>query len=114
MTKTEKTTGCAWPPNVRFIERINGDDVKLTLCPGEHVQHHTGGPHDEGYCVRWTTLEYTEEGQLRCVTDERGRDCDGPHSSYQEFVAEGIEDGFVAWSPCGGHRRDYFAESMGY
>lgn len=101
--------------------------VKLTLRPDQQVTFESGGKHDEGYSWEAVTFRYDADAQLVIREDSsQGRDCDGPHSSYQKLVCpvdrlkagrEGFEDPEVTlpdWDRAEAWQRDTFAEMAGY
>lgn len=65
-------------PNARFWVYVNGGPVRLTLKPGQQLQHHTWERHEEGWSSEATSWEYPddEDAVYRewCLD---GRDCDG-------------------------------------
>jgi len=112
--------------NARFWVRVNRGFVKLTLTPGQVVEHFEGGPTEEGLCREWTTWEYdAESGCVIRVYESYTRDCDGPfetssrHECPIALLAEGYspEDSgitYPAWHKTDSRQRDHFAEAMGY
>lgn len=111
--------------NARFWAYVNFDFVKITLRPGQTLEHLEGGPNDEGFC--WEANVWTHTGDR--VTNECTRwasDCDGRTESYQDYEASldelncgssPMDDPsikFPSWSPGISSQRDYSAEAMGY
>lgn len=75
-------------PNARFWVYVNGGPVKLTLRPGQSLEHVTGGPTEEGWqssATRWT--HDAECGVVAREWAEDGRDCDGRSGSSGEDYA---------------------------
>lgn len=115
--------------NARFWDRINGDWVKITLKPGESIEHHTYEKHDEGYEV--THDIYSFDGfVLNHQYGRSGRDCDGKYSSTNEREARLLDMCSIPavdangeqvpgvfrcdWKDTSEESRDYTAEAMGY
>jgi hypothetical protein len=88
------------PPNARFWELVHTGWVKLTLKPGQRMEHVTGGYHDEGWSREVDQWEYIPDGEWADVPTFKyarqdgipgpvivrheyhdGTDCDGRHSS---------------------------------
>lgn len=63
--------------NARFwVWAAAGGWVKLTLRPGQELEHHSGGPCDEGYS--YTREKWTHEGDhVRAKWETNASDCDG-------------------------------------
>jgi len=121
----------------RFWVWENGGWVKLSLRKGECTEFHESSAHEEGYSWRTCSYEFDGEFVTRC-TATGGRDCDGPHSTWNESVChitalntrapyvprdprEASEDyspGPLAllpeWEKVNSRQRDYYAESAGY
>ena len=115
--------------NCRFLVFINGDDVKLTLRPGQTLEHFQGGATDEGWSSEfesWTLSDDGDELRREYVTD--GSDCDGRLSHYATAYASTDPDSFHAghdpykqrpalfpyWTEASREQRDYAAEAAGY
>ena len=109
--------------NARFWLFVHGSPVKLTLKPGQTINHCAGGPTDEGYSYETTQLTH-EIDQIKWVAGSIGRDCDGGHEHFKESSCEPhllrdreIKDydfGFPIWSDGESSQRDQFAEAAGY
>lgn len=112
--------------NARFWVYHNGW-VKLTLKPGQKLNHTFSCLTDEGYVTQAET--YSHDGTY-VYSDmfETGRDCDGPYSrstmvrchisSLKDNPSEDIF-GEIApdrpfWERVDSWQRDIFAEEMGY
>ena len=108
-----------------------GGYVKLTLKPGQSLEHSSFDRHEEGWSSSSTTWTHRGDYLTReCCSD--GVDCDGRHSTGFDDEAvemapqldhfssgEYREDGPVlgwapVWEDVGSIRRDYSAEAMGY
>lgn len=121
-------------PNARFWHWHSPGDcwVKITLKPGQSLQHSYGGPCDEGWHRSTHQWEYdAESGVVTSTIDESGADCDGRYDSGGEWccaVADlmavpGVKDwdgGNVygpprpLWTKESSFQRDHSAEAMGY
>lgn len=70
-------------PNIRFWH----EGTKITLEPGQTLDHMTGGPDEEGYWFSSFTLSYKDDGtavvMLLC---SGGRDCDGHTENHAGYV----------------------------
>lgn len=120
-------------PNARFWVYVNGSFVKITLRPGQQVEHVTGGPTDEGWTRDAQTWLYPddESAVYRYWADE-GQDCDGRHGNYGSSRCElsALKAGYApdgygcdlehpevvypAWERVEASRYDQFAELAGY
>lgn len=109
------------PANARFWTYVHGDLVKLTLRPGQTLEHSEGGPTEEGYhwlWIEWTlhhdhVTRFTREDSRDCdgrVTDEEHAECALDQLSAHEF--EGTR--FPQWERSHERHRDYNAEAAGY
>ena len=64
--------------NARFWAYVNGGPVKITLRPGQRLEHTEGGPTDEGWSRDSTAWEYaTDEPVVYREWCFDGSDCDG-------------------------------------
>ena len=112
--------------NARFWEFVNGDAVKLTLKPGQTLEHYQGGRTDEGWQSTATTWSLDADGRMlrREITSD-GADCDGRLTSGCDSIAPADPAGFVPmyytpqlrrpdWRDAGGWQRDQYAEAAGY
>ena len=121
--------------NARFWIYCNGGPVKLTLKPGQTLEHCEGGRTEEGY--DWTSTTWTHAGDEPCVYREWHReaiDCDGRLSTggadccgilelasgNEPYIGDddpAIWHG-VRWPNWHGHTAepvyDEYAQSMGY
>lgn len=104
--------------NARFQVFLNGQEVKITLRPGEATGWRTARMTEEG----WESEDRYWHHQGDRVVSEiatDGVDCDGRLSSYYrcscpvERLRSGYE-GFPDWEKEEAGQRDYFAEAMGY
>jgi hypothetical protein len=117
------------PKNCRFLAFINGSDVKITLEPGQSVDHWQGGPDEEGWHSCRESWELSEDGaELRREIFNCGADCDGRHENYQTAIASTDPATFHAgydpyknrpamfpyWCEEIAEQRDQFAELAGY
>ena len=74
-------------PNARFWAFINGSQVKITLKPGQYLEHHRHFRTDEGWASYGTTWEH--EGDLiRRYWGSAAKDCDGRIITTGEDVCE--------------------------
>jgi len=108
---------------LRFWDYVNGDYVKISLRPGDTLEHYCAQVTDEGYSSERTTWSHDGDAVLStCETD--GRDCDGRMTTYSAVVAHETNlrvrsvDGAPAympdWRKVKSSQRDYSAEAMGY
>ena len=129
MSKQAETVG----PNARFWVRTPaGGWAKLTLSPGEEVEHWTGASTDEGWRSEASVYAYDGYHLTRSVS-WRERDCDGLCSGYdvdacdltklraREPYALGDTDyeptpgaKLPLWQSVECRERDYAAEKAGY
>ena len=72
------------PPNARFWVYVNGGYVKITLRPGDELEHYAWEPTDEGFESMWYTWSYTGHFVHRAWANN-SRDCDG------RYHREGID-----------------------
>ena len=111
--------------NVRFWAWINNSPVKITLAPGQVIEHTSGGPTDEGWSWECQTFEFIYGiGKVERTVCRSGADCDGPHSSehhqvadMQDLAANWIDEDQLAypkWELQSSSQRDYYAEAMNY
>lgn len=110
--------------NARFWIYENGDHVKLTLRPGQALNHAQGGPTDEGWFREAETFTYdAEAGLVRLERVNDGADCDGRLTHYAELECPLDRLGALTlnecppmpdWQRVGASQRDYAAEAMGY
>ena len=122
--------------NVRFWVFWNGGFVKITLKPGQRLDAASGGPTEEGYSYTSESWEHCGD-HVECSAASDGADCDGRHSSYQEYHCrmrdlrrggdrwDRVESWTRGesrpkliqvpdWMPGEYRQRDYSAEAMGY
>jgi len=100
--------------NIRFIDWINGDEVKLTLKVGQSLTHRRYSENEEGYTLTHEKWEATDEGELHCITNCESRDCDGRFDYYQEVKAVRFDGHRPQWEKIDYAQRDYSAEAAGY
>lgn len=115
--------------NCRFQVFINGDDVTLTLRPGQTLEHYQGGPTDEGWSSVWHSWTLSDDGReltREYVSD--GCDCDGRLTSGGIDYADANPATFTRgydpykdrpqrwpyWLEESHSRRDYQAEAAGF
>ena len=115
--------------NCRFLVFINGDDVKLTLRPGQTLHHYQGGPTEEGwssYAESWYLSSDSQVLTRESVSD--GVDCDGRLTRYSTDYADADPDTFHSghdpyktrpalfpyWKEGESSQRDQYAELAGY
>lgn len=114
--------------NFRFSVHVNGGPVKITLRPGQSLEHGTFAYTDEGYTkesYRWSLAKDGSELLREWYQD--GRDCDGRLSrsgedcldpSAPEFcnveIVYGVQFSYPRFNPISEGQRDYSAEAMGY
>jgi hypothetical protein len=117
--------------NARFWIWINGDWVKLTIKPGQRLEHYTSEAHEEGWSSEGNT--WTHEGtHVVSTVDTDGSDCDGRmswgctvHCGMDYLAAHReeneVRNGVSEWRPPRPEwergeefRRDYQAEAAGY
>lgn len=110
--------------NARFWEYINGDWVKITLHPGQELEHCVGEKHEEGVTWEANRWEHTGDTVIHECT-RWGRDCDGRWETRLDFETSleeldirqrelNGEVGPVGWDVKDSSQRDYTAESAGY
>jgi len=119
--------------NLRFWAFINESLVKITLRPGQTLEHGRGGKTDEGYYSEWTIWEHSGHGVERSWGYDT-RDCDGRHSGGNECFcpfnrlnlgnepygvdcavdSAGKPIRYPDWSELDSLQRDYTAEACGY
>ena len=64
--------------NARFWAYVNGGPVKITLRPGQSLEHCEGGATDEGFHVEHVKWEYPDDEPIVYrIWCSDGRDCDG-------------------------------------
>jgi hypothetical protein len=124
-------------PNARFLEWINGAEVKITLRPGQKLEWNWYSRHEEG----WSSGGQLWRHDGDRVTNESfsdGTDCDGRMSSSIENEAlltelaielkrsdwvSGPDGGLIEkpytiirpnWTEVSHRQRDYAAEAAGY
>ena len=111
---------------VRFWVYANGGAVRLTLAPGQSLEHVEGGAHAEGWYREGCQWMLSPDG----LTVEReywtdGQDCDGRLSTDGEDVtpvadlAAGYRDDgegvtYPVWGSGRTSQRDEHAEAAGY
>lgn len=119
--------------NARFWVYLNGDWVKLTLRPGQFIEHREISTDEEGYSAEddhvWRYAPGNCRGLQPLVRYERhlrSRDCDGSYSGYEESACElhRLQTHHVPdedypplpkWEPVGKPLyRDFTAERAGY
>jgi len=106
-------------PNARFwFWNHHGHPVKLTLKPGQVLRWRKSWEHEEGWSTRCEEFEH-EGGQVRWLTVDDGRDCDGRLTRTTEFFCaltglKAGDEGLPAWEPGESRQRDYRAEAAGY
>jgi hypothetical protein len=112
--------------NARFWYFLNGSPVKITLHPGQSLEHYHGAPCDEGWSSEYH--KFTHEGDgVTCEWQEDGRDCDGRLTTDGESFAplSALRDGYVEDNGSGvvyadwqrsrpSSVRDEYAEAAGY
>lgn len=124
-------------PNARFWVRVNGGFVKLTLRPGQELEHYAWERTDEGFESQWSVwahLGYVVAHQWA----QNSRDCDGRlHRSgrcyarlsrlyaHQQWYGRLVDGELVRiidqdapplpiWEGFDESQRDYAAEAAGY
>ncbi len=115
--------------NARFWVYALESWVKLSLRPGESVEWHHGGPHEEGYEFTTDRWELSGDGvTLYRSRSRRWADCDGPGSSWSEDFAAVSSIGprdpssygyspevrIPDWQAGDAGQRDHYAEAMNY
>jgi len=94
MTTTRKRRNC------RFWAYVNGGPVKITLKPGQRLEHSEGGPTDEGWHCDSTAWEYpADEAAVYREWCSDGRDCDGrlTHSGEDRCPLDQLDAGNVPY-----------------
>lgn len=118
--------------NARFWIRHDGSWVKLTLAPGDVLEHASSQATEEGYSSSYTCLEFDGETVTRTI-HTRERDCDGMHTDSCELVCplaylashppyDTADPTYCptpgallpSWEEQDSRRRDYYAEAAGY
>ena len=121
---------------IRFWVFINDDWTRLTIRPGQELNHATGGGHEEGWSITYNTWEGVGGRVInRCQVE--GQDCDGRHSESMETILvrnpgrcplpfpdansptyhedfDRFQASLPTWDEVTSSQRDYFAEAMGY
>lgn len=113
-----------WGPNAGLYH--DGGWVRLTLRPGESLNHYSAAPHEEGYSYHDETWRHAGDridGESVCG----GSDCDGPISHHWagycpiERLAAHRPDilppdvpGTPDWETADRWQRDVYAEAAGY
>ena len=96
------------PPNVRFWEHVNGGPVRLTLRPGQRLNHCQGAPTEEGHAWQAETWEYDPDAGIVTVEyDSGGRDCDGRHGRHVDYHCQ-VADLVSGYEPAAGTRFDEY------
>lgn len=90
-------------------QRFEFQGCKFTMAPGDCVNHHKGGPTDEGHWFKAFTLYVTQEGQVTAEITAGGSDCDGAVSNYTDLS---LVDG--QWVRTEERVYDQFAQAAGY
>ena len=111
--------------NARFEILAHGEQVTLTLRPGQSLSWGTWARTDEGWSSEFATWEFDGEYVTRdCGTD--GRDCDGRLSSAHvarchvsrlrahSYDIDGVIYHAPDWDTVEHSQRDYAAEAAGY
>lgn len=88
--------------------RFTYNDCKITLKPGQTINHGQSWSTDEGYSYQAETFSYDGEN-VHLSTAHGGRDCDGPIDYFADFILIGGQFSYIESS-----QRDYYAESMNY
>lgn len=110
---------------VHFWDFVNGDWVKLTLGPGDKLEHFHGYRHEEGCTREWNTWKHTGAEIIHEWASD-GTDCDGRlsrdstsrcaldrlHSRRVKGI--GAPGKLPKWEKMSESQRDYAAEAMGY
>lgn len=117
------------PKNCRFMAFVNGDDVTLTLKPGQSLHHYQRGSTDEGWSSSAESWTLSSDGRLlKRENESDGRDCDGRLQRYSTSYADSNPATFHAgydpykdrpamfpyWTEGQSYQRDHFAEAMNY
>jgi hypothetical protein len=76
ITDSDYLEACGRIKNVRFWAYVNGCAVRITLKPGQSIEHSEGGPCEEGYAYSGETWSY-EDGIVTRQWGTDARDCDG-------------------------------------
>lgn len=114
--------------NFRFAVYVNGGPVKLTIRPGESLQHATFTTEDEGYTSERNIWALSEDGaELSSQWDMVGTDCDGKIARGADGVfivnsgqycnretVDGVQFAYPRFERAEEYHRDYSAEQMGY
>lgn len=111
-------------PNARFMVWANGDNVPITLRPGQSLSWSGGGPCDEGYSNTGFTAELdASTGIVYLENWYDARDCDGRVTSERRLQCHvmrlkasknGYGHPFPDWQDVDHSQRDYSAEAAGY
>lgn len=112
--------------NARFwVLTPGGGYCKVTLHPGQKLNHQHHGHNGEGWTSAYESYEYTGNMVL-AVYETDGTDCDGRSSFRGESWAHimALESGndlgdgtgirFPKWNAVSRSQRDYAAERAGY
>ena len=97
--------------------------VKITLRPGESVEHSHAWDNGEGWSREWVMWSHRGD-HIERARYTSGTDCDGRHSSEQTDICaldrlahwQDYDSGarLPAWTNRRAAQRDYTAEAMGY
>jgi len=108
--------------NARFWAFAHNSPVKLTLHPGQLLQHYAFYRHDEGWASEAQTWFFDGQNVERTIVDD-GTDCDGrltrtsdtfcPLADLASRIVPG-EPPLPEWQDRGYAQRDYSAEAAGY
>lgn len=109
--------------NARFFAFINGCDVKITLKPGQELEHGIGQSTDEGWKREYRC--WTFDGNFVTeLYDTVEKDCDGRMDRHAVFkchvrklkMGNEIEGDVVYpdWKEVSSRQRDHAAELAGY
>ena len=109
--------------NARSWALVNDDWCKITLRPGQFIEHCQGGGTDEGYS--WSVYRWDYDGSYvtRCIRWDT-RDCDGrmtggneqecPVGLLRSHTIDETPTRLPAWREIERHHRDHTAEAAGY
>ena len=115
--------------NARFWIYLKGW-VKLTLRPGQMLNHVQSEPTDEGWKSQAYTITHSGP-RVVVISIWRGQDCDGRLDRYSTYYADldslrarlpysddiekdTLKELVPEWTEASSSQRDYTAEAMGY
>jgi len=100
--------------NARFLVLHNGDEVILTLRPGQSLSWKAFETTEEGWDLTFSEWSY-RDGMLHFEQGSDGTDCDGRLRTFVVLVAVVPASGAMPhWDEVDSGRQDFAAEAAGY